>query len=200
MTRGSTPIDEKSMTTRDGARLEVRPIRADDKEALVDAFEHLSDESRYRRFLRPLKHLASDDLAYFTELDHRDHEALVAVGDQDELVGVARYIRLADRPGVAEVAVTVVDEWQGRGVGTTLLERLARRARSAGIRSFEGICLANNQEMLQLLTELGPTERKERVEPNVFEVEVGLPTDSPSHDFTTALRKAARTHAALPPR
>jgi GNAT superfamily N-acetyltransferase len=77
------------------------------------------------RKLAPIKQLTSDQLAYFTELDHRDHEALVAVTPSGRIVGVARYIRFGKGSTGAEVAVTVADEWQQRRVGYALLRALA---------------------------------------------------------------------------
>lgn len=100
----------ETFRSRDGAILQVRPIRADDRDGLQAAFRRLGPESRYRRFLTAKQELTEAELTWLTDVDHRDHEALVAVDDHGELVGVARYIRLADRPATAEVAVTVVDQ------------------------------------------------------------------------------------------
>lgn len=177
------------METIDGVPLTIRPITADDKAALVDAFRHLSEQSVYRRFLAPVKRLTESELAYLTELDHSDHEALVALTEAGEIVGVARYVRQPADPSHAEVAVTIRDEWQSRGVGTTLLHLLARRAARNGIELFTGVCLAENREMLQLFDELGPTTRH-RQDGDVTEVEVTLPTTA-THAIRPALRAAA---------
>ena len=178
------------METVDGVRLSIRPIAPDDKAALVDAFRHLSEKSVYRRFLAPVKRLTESELAYLTELDHSDHEALIALTEAGEIVGVARYIRDPADPKRAEVAVTVRDEWQSRGVGTTLLHLLGRRATESGVEQFTGVCLAENREMLQLFDELGPTTRHRR-DGDVTEVEVTLPTTA-THAIRPALRAAAR--------
>ena len=180
----------ETMETIDGVRLTIRPITADDKAALVDAFRHLSEQSVYRRFLAPVKRLTESELAYLTELDHSDHEALVALTEAGEIVGVARYVRQPADPTHAEVAVTIRDEWQSRGVGTTLLHLLARRATGNGIELFTGVCLAENREMLQLFDELGPTTRHRR-DGDVTEVEVTLPTTA-THAIRPALRAAAK--------
>jgi GNAT superfamily N-acetyltransferase len=137
-----------------------------------------------------MKTLTEGELSYLTELDHEGHEALVAVTETDEIVGVARYIRDPKDPGRAEAAVTVCDEWQGRGVGSTLLRLLAARASDNDIGLFTGICLADNREMLQLFDELGPTVRH-RQEGEVVEVEVTLPTTA-THAIRPALRGAAK--------
>jgi GNAT superfamily N-acetyltransferase len=176
--------------TLDGIPLTVRPIGPGDKSALLDAFRHLSEGSVYRRFLAPVKTLTESELAYLTELDHSGHEALVAVTDEDEIVGVARYVRDPEDRKRAEAAVTVSDEWQGRGVGTALLGRLARRASENGVRYFTGLCLADNREMLQLFDELGPTV-KHRDEGDAIEVEVTLPTAT-GDAIRPALRAAAK--------
>jgi GNAT superfamily N-acetyltransferase len=74
---------------------------------------------------------------YLTEIDHHDHEAIIALDEQTgEGIGVARYVRDQERPEVAEVAVTVIDDWQGRGLGTLLLEVISARAREEGITTF----------------------------------------------------------------
>jgi GNAT superfamily N-acetyltransferase len=175
----------KRITTRDGAEVVVRPIKPGDKNLLRRGFEHLSEESRYRRFLAPIRELTERDLRYLTEVDHRDHEALVALTPGGDPVGVARYIRLADRPQAAEVAVTVVDEWQGRGVGSALLERIARRARAVGIETLVGVCLATNEQMIELLGQLGGSRTRSHREGPLIEVEVELPA---SGDRATARR------------
>jgi len=180
------------IVTRDNQQLFVRRIDPQDKEALNEAFQHLSPESRYKRFLAPIKQLTSDQLAYFTDLDHRDHEALVAVTPSGKIVGVARYIRLGKGSTSAEVAVTVVDEWQQRGVGYALVRELARRARNAGIETFTGICLADNRKMIQLLRELGPAVKSQYEEGGVVELEVELATDAGPDTTAAHLRAAGR--------
>ncbi|HEY1511552.1 MAG TPA: GNAT family N-acetyltransferase [Solirubrobacteraceae bacterium] len=147
MTAGSEP---------GAAKIEIRPIEPDDKEALARGFDRLSEESRYRRFLSPRGPLTPAELRYFTEVDHRNHEALVAVEpDSGEGVGVARFVRSPDDDEVAEMAVAVADDWQGHGVGSRLTAALAKRAREEGISSFTALALAENDAMLNLLEELG---------------------------------------------
>jgi GNAT superfamily N-acetyltransferase len=143
-------------TLADGARLILRPIAPDDREELAAGFERLSPESRYRRFFGPMKELAPDALDHLTQVDHRDHEALVAVDEATgQGVGVARYVRTG--PAEAEPAVVVADAWQRRGVGTRLLQLLADRAREEGIAVFRAPVLARNDEALGLLRQLGKT-------------------------------------------
>jgi GNAT superfamily N-acetyltransferase len=148
--------------TRDGAELVIRPIRPDDKGLIAEGFERLSPESRYRRFFRPLDRLSERDLAYLTEIDHSDHEALVAIDPQSgDLAGVARYVRGAE-PELAEVSVVVGDPWQRRGVATGLLERLVERAREAQITHFVALVLDENVEAIRLFEQRVPGHAQPR--------------------------------------
>src|SRR5215218_4614883 len=122
-------------TLRDGSRIALRPIEPPDRELIAGGFEPVSPESRYRRFFGPKPVLSERDLDYLTRVDHHDHEALVASdAGTGRGIGVARYVRVA--PEVAEPAVVVADDWQGRGVAGLLLDRLAERAREEGIQRF----------------------------------------------------------------
>lgn len=134
------------MSLRDGRRVIVRPISADDKGLIAWGISQLSRESAYLRFFSGRTKLSAGELRYLTEVDHVDHEALVAVlADQpDVLVGVARFVRQTDDHEAAEVAVTIGDPFQGQGVGTELLELLMEAARERGVRRFVAIMLAEN--------------------------------------------------------
>jgi GNAT superfamily N-acetyltransferase len=155
--------------------LEIRPIAPDDKAAMIDAFERLGPESRYRRFLAPHGRLTESELRYFTEVDHHDHEAVVAIEPTTGAgVGVARYIRSRENPTVAEIAVAVVDEWQYHGVGGRLLAALAQRARESGITSFSAVMLADNAVMRSLLADIGRVHVM-HTERGLVEVVVDLP-------------------------
>ena len=119
--------------------------------------------------------LSEEMVRYLTDVDHHDHEAVVALdAATGEGVGVARYVRDRDRPERAEAAVTVIDDWQGRGLGTLLLELLAVRAREEGIDRFTALMLASNDEMMELLESLGPVRVIDR-EAGTVEVEAPLP-------------------------
>ena len=136
--------------------LEIRPIEPSDKPALVAAVEQSSDDAIYRRFLNPHGRLTAAELRYFTEVDHRDHEALMAVDPASGIgVGVARYVRDRERRDSAEIALSVLETWQGRGVGKALLHRLSERARAQGIARFTALMLADNTPMRRLLSDLG---------------------------------------------
>jgi acetyltransferase len=112
----------------------IRPLAPSDRTGLAAAFAHLSDETRRRRFRGTAKRLGEPDLDRLTRIDHHGHEALAAVApDTGQIVGVARFIALADDPHVAEVGIAVDDEWQHRGIGHKLMDQLAARARAEGI-------------------------------------------------------------------
>jgi RimJ/RimL family protein N-acetyltransferase len=144
------------VVTPGGTRLLVRPISPDDKPLLADGFERLSARSRYRRFFRPLDGLSDRDLAYLTEIDHHDHEALVALDPETgQLIAVARYVR-SDDDDEAEVSVVVGDPWQRRGIATALLERLVERARQEGIGHFVALVMDENTEALKLFEHRAP--------------------------------------------
>ena len=186
------------MTTTAEA-LEIRPIAPEDRQALLEGFERLSPESRYRRFLSPRGTLTPRELRYFTEVDHHDHEALVALDPATgEGVGVARYVRSTEDPTVAEVAVAVIDDWQRQGVGTRLLTALAERAREEGIASFTGLVLADNELMLNLLGEIGRVNIGES-EAGAVEVTVDLPDTGLGH-LRRLLRALARGELRPAPR
>ena len=141
------------MKLRDGTRLLVRHIRPGDKRLLNAGFEHLSDESRRKRFLAPKPRLTSSDLRYLTEVDGHDHVALIAVllEDWKRPVAVARYVRLREDPTTAEVAVTVDDDYQGMGIGRRLGILLADEARENGIKRFSAEILGENEPALRLM-------------------------------------------------
>jgi RimJ/RimL family protein N-acetyltransferase len=130
---------------RDGSRVLIRPVQSADAPLLADGFARLSATSRWMRFLTPKKELSPAELRFLTDLDHHDHEALGALDHRDGRgVGVARYVRQADDPWGADIAVTIVDEWQGRGLGTELLARLSDRAREENIQRFTALVAAEN--------------------------------------------------------
>jgi GNAT superfamily N-acetyltransferase len=183
-----------TLVLRDGSRVLLRPVEPADKALLAEGFARLSPESRYRRFLAPLPELTDAQLRYFTEVDHHDHEALAALDPATGRgVGVARFIRLHDRPSVAEAAVTVVDAWQNRGLGTLLLGALAERARREGITTFTGLLLASNREMLELLEHVARVRIVDR-QTGTVEVEVDLPEVG----IGPGLRKLLRAYQAAP--
>jgi RimJ/RimL family protein N-acetyltransferase len=144
-----------ALVLADGARLGVRPIEADDREALSVWFGRLSPESRRRRFLGPKPRLSARELTYLTDVDHVGHTALVAVDESGRLVGEARYATEDPDTRTADFAVTVADEWQGRGVGSRLAAQLVERARANGIARLTALTLWENGAAIALLHRLG---------------------------------------------
>jgi len=145
------PQDCRTVTLRDGAFVKLRPIAPEDKSLLLAIFQRLGKESRYRRFSRSFRELPPTLLTYFTEVDHSDREAIIALEPgSSQPLGVARYVRLSDDPEAAEVAVAVIDDWQRRGLAPVLLTELSGRAQHAGVRRFVALVRADNRDALAL--------------------------------------------------
>jgi GNAT superfamily N-acetyltransferase len=142
----------------DGTPICIRAIRPDDGERLAAHFDRLSSESRYRRFFG-FRNISVDELSCFIEPDFLSHVALVATIDQGEslqcIIGDGRYVVGPERPRAAELALSVVDSYHRRGVGTLLLERLVWLGRYAGIRRLEAEVLASNPRALRFLVRRG---------------------------------------------
>ena len=189
--------DSERVALGPGVVVLIRPIRPTDKHLLTDGFERLSPEARYARFFAPVVQLNETDLAYLTEVDHRRHEALVAIDpDQGDLIGVARYIRTSPyRDREAEVAIVIDDNWRGKGLGKALLSRLATRAREEGITHFLAVILAENENATDLFENFAPKKTQVRTgDPGQVEVLIDLPWSGEFSDSALgyALRSAAR--------
>ncbi len=180
----------------DHCRVLVRPLQLSDRHELAIGYEHLSAEARRRRFFAAPSRLSDADLEYLTDLDYHDHFAWVAFAIDERGqpgIGVARYIRDPTRPDHAEVAVTVLDDYQHRGLGTLLLEMLADHARGDGITTFVSHILWDNREILETLAAAGA--RIEPEEPGVARVAIEIPAhESPTLVglIRTALRAFGR--------
>jgi acetate---CoA ligase (ADP-forming) len=142
---------------RDGSSMRIRALRPDDKGRLLRHFESLSQRSIYQRFFGFKRGLTPADLVRFVDIDFVQHVALVAAlgeGEEERFIGVGRYVRIPGR-AQAEVAFAVLDEYQGRGIGTLLLEHLGRIARAAGVLEFSADVLGDNQQMLEMFARSG---------------------------------------------
>jgi RimJ/RimL family protein N-acetyltransferase len=154
--RPQPAADGTPAVLRDGSTVLIRPVRDTDAPLLADGFARLSARSRQLRFLGPKPSLSKAELRYLTHVDHHDHEALGALNPADGRgAGIARYVRDADDPQAAEIALTIVDDWQGRGLGTELLARLSDRARQEGICRFTATVSCDNVAMGYLLRSVG---------------------------------------------
>jgi GNAT superfamily N-acetyltransferase len=142
---------------RDGTPIHIRAITPDDKDRLFEHFSGLSQDSRYTRFFGAKRTLSRDELAGFTELDF-DHQvglaATLTEKGRERFIGVGRYFRMQDRTR-AEVAFAVLDEYQGRGIATLLLEHLRRIARDTDILEFIADVMVTNRHMLDVFRDSG---------------------------------------------
>jgi acetyltransferase len=146
-----------SETLRDGSTVLLRTIHPEDAQIETEFVERLSEESRYMRFFQPLKSLSPRMLARFTQLDYEREMAVIATitsGGAERILGVARYSPNSD-PTSCEFAVVVADDWQGRGLGRLLMQRLIEAARAAGYQRMTGSVLHNNPPMHHLVRKLG---------------------------------------------
>jgi RimJ/RimL family protein N-acetyltransferase len=133
-------------TLPDGTAVALRPIEPGDKPLLAEGLARLSPRSAHQRFLAPKARFSAAELRHLTEVDGRDHVAIVAVlaGEPGALVGVGRFVRDPGRPDEAEAAVVIGDPWQGQGLGRTIGLLLADAARARGIRRFTATLLGTN--------------------------------------------------------
>ena len=165
---------EADVVLRDGSVGHVRPIVPADLERVRRFHSRQSDESIYLRFFAPLRELSERDLHRFTHVDYRDRVALV-VTHRGEIVGIGRYDRIDAHS--AEVAFNISDHFQGRGIGSVLLEHLADIARDVGITAFEAEVLPQNQKMLRVFADAGYVVSR-RVEDGIVQVHFDIePTE-----------------------
>jgi GNAT superfamily N-acetyltransferase len=193
----------------DGTRVTLRLIREGDGPALRAAFARLSPMSRYRRFLTDKRELSDEAVHYLTATDGVHHLAVVATTDSHDLkaeigLGVARFIRLEDEPEVAEAAVTVIDDAQGKGIARLLLRVLTQAARERGIRTFRAEVLATNTPMRRILDEVGAVVREDDGATLIFDVPLEWQPDVPPppnsehlHPLRRLLRAAAESLSVL---
>lgn len=192
---------QRKVTLQDGSRVVIRRLGPDDAPELRDGFARLSKESRRLRFLTVKPSLSESELRYLTGVDGRDHEAICAIDPaREEGVGIARWVREEPGGSRAEVAVTVADAWQRRGLGTILLEALTERARAEGIKEFTALVASDNRSMRMLLGHLGAPVHRLRRLGEAVEYEIELAPRGLGERLEDALRAAAQGHWQLPPR
>lgn len=183
--QGNRCLMDTGLELADGSQVTVRQIRPDDRSRLVQGFERLGVGSRRRRFFTPISELSDAQLDYLTNVDHHDHEALVAFDvASGEGIGVARWVGTA--PEEAEPAIVVADAWQRKGLGSRMLALLRERARDEGITRFVAPVLAENTAAIALLEELGGTTRM--TSGPELELIIELPAERP---LDTLLRAVA---------
>lgn len=153
---------EREVVLRDGARVRLRPIRGEDANRLIAAYDRLSQYTAYQRFFATMKRLPPDWAHLLAHVDYHRRLALLAeVGpaDDPELIGVARY-EPTEQPDTAEIALVIQDGWQNRGIGAIMLDALLAAGEARGHRYFRAFVLSSNARMLGLLARR--TDVKER--------------------------------------
>jgi acetyltransferase len=171
----------ETVRLREGTQVLLRPIRPDDAHRLQEGFQRLSPRSIYLRFLEPYKELPGKLAQQLANLDYNTQMALVAETYEESrsrVIGVARYAIL-DRPGprLAESAIVVVDEFQQRGLGRLLMNRLTAYAISHGIDAFLATVHHTNGEVLRFIEHSGLPVTRRIVEPGIWEIQVTLKRD-----------------------
>ncbi len=182
----------------DGTAVRIRPIAPKDKERIAEGWQHLSTSTRYLRFLHPKAKLSKWELAYLTEIDYVDHFAwgVELVDDPGHLgIGIARYIRDKDDPTVAEVAITIVDQYQRLGLGRLLLQAIVEAAKENGIERFRAEVSASNEQVIASLTRLGATST--RAEDSGVSLEMALPTKAFHASAMYGALRAVGSHQAI---
>jgi GNAT superfamily N-acetyltransferase len=141
---------------RDGRRIKIRALRPQDRDDFMAAVGRASSQSLYRRFFAVRRHFTEDETSFYLNVDFVDHVALVAVVEENAhstIIAGARYV--VDQPRQTEVALTVIDAYQGRGVGAALLRHLVTIARDAGIKELIAHVLPDNTAMLRVFERSG---------------------------------------------
>jgi len=163
---------------RDGTPAVIWPLLPTDAETLRDVFRRLSPESRRHRFLQVLRQLDDPMIRLLVEsVDGVHHVALLLIvlppGGKEEPAGVARLLQVPGDPATAEIAVTVVDDWQRRGAGTALVSALMER-RPPAVARLHALVDAGNHASLALLARTGRMSRG-LPDRGVLDVTVDLP-------------------------
>lgn len=178
-------MNERTLRLRDGGRFEVRAMEPDDAEVVLAGFRSLSPDSLRSRFFTPVPRITPDVEHELVRVDHHDRIVLLAFDEHGHLAGGARAIRDRHDASAAEVAVTVGDPYQRRGLGSRLLRHLGGVAWAQGIDHLVGHVLVENVAARTLLVRHGAICRLD--EPGVLAF--AIPLD----------RRMARTHVPMPP-
>jgi acetyl coenzyme A synthetase (ADP forming)-like protein len=147
---------ETEILLKDGSKILLRPIKEDDVERWLDFISRLSDRTKYLRF-HSVPKLGREDAIRFCSVNYDNAFAFVAEVLRDQrrdIIAIGRYYRIPYKPS-AEVAFVIEDAYQGKGIGTKLMEWLANVARDNGITTFEASVLAENREMMNVFKDYG---------------------------------------------
>ncbi len=182
----STESPADKITARNGTPVEIRPIREEDAPLLQAFVTRLSHRTMFFRFLGYMKRQSDEQAHRLATVDYDTRMAFVAIAKilfgphegEDQVIGVARYFPLeSGEPGVAEIAVVVEDEYQGRGIGSQLLIRLLNFARDHGYTSIAATIHAENEQVMRFLRRSGLPLAMKLVEAGVYDVRIGLTGD-----------------------
>ena len=190
VTRFFTPDYVERATLRDGTRVVLRLLTAEDQPTLAAGFARLSPQSRYARFLAPKSELSEDELRYLCDIDHETHFAIGAVREDGDGVGnpvgvgIARFVCMPERHATAEAAIAVSDDLQGRGLGKLLFMRLCAAAAERGIERFHLEVLGSNTQMAALIQTIAP-EHTVVVGSGVMSIDMVLPNVTPTEPPTS---------------
>jgi acetyltransferase len=167
----------ESITLSTGEGVVIRPILPEDAERLQTTFRRLSPETIFLRFLETFKELSDKQAFHFANVDYKTHMALVALireADVEQIIGVARYALIQDRPESAEAAIVVRDDYQSKGLGSLLMESLVFYARNKGVRSFIATVHTSNARIRYFIQRSGLAHKRVMVEPGVWEIRIYL--------------------------
>jgi RimJ/RimL family protein N-acetyltransferase len=194
--QATTDASGHAVTLRDGSQVTVRPMNAVDAPLFAAMYERLSPESKRRRFVVAPPTLSAEDLLYLTDVDHRRHDALVALDpDTGDLIGEARYVLMRDQPGAAEVAALVEERWRGRGLATVMLTELSERARENGIERYIALVSPDNEIVLDALERIGAHHAGS--DADQLELEIEIPAEGLPARMRGALQWAAQGQIGL---
>ena len=161
----------------DGSLVKFRPLKHDDKERMNELFNSFSPRTIYYRFLAPIRVMTDDALEHYLDNDFEHAIAIAASIERngvEHLIGVARYYTDEGNMGRAEFAIVIQDEWQKKGIGTSLFLHLCEVMRSKGVKETYALIFAENKPMFRLLDKTGLPWKSEKFDADVKKVEVLL--------------------------
>lgn len=170
------PASLGQTTLTDGTRIGFRLARPEDRDALIEGYAKLSQRSRYLRFFTASERLSSALIQSLTAVDTTDRVAVIAhlQDDHESPIGVVRWVRSEEHPTEADVALTVIDAWHGRGVAAHTWPIAADWARRQGIDTFTATVLAENRRMRTFFTRRGGKATRDPGDASVLTVRVPL--------------------------
>lgn len=146
-------MEEKDIILKNGLKVSLQSVRPEDKNLFLEGFSHLSEETKRQRFLGPKKELTAKELEFYSNPDNFNHIAysVCIKTPKREGLGVARLVRVTKDGPIAELGIIIIDNYQGMGIGTVLLEAVFQRAREVGIKTITGLMDNSNTGMIALL-------------------------------------------------